>query len=126
MKHEKKIISIIILIVIFLSCMYSQCLAFSFTDVINGVNKFENAASGSGVNESELISISNSIYNILLSIAIIVNIIVGIIIGIKLMTSEAENKAEAKKSLIVFFVGSVLVYAAFGIWKVLVSFLNTI
>lgn len=127
MKYKKiQFVVIILVFIIYIFSLNNITYASLFSNVINGGDNFTNAADLSvTVDQDKLKDTSNDIYNMLLTIAIVTSIVVGMIIGIKLMTTEAENKAEAKKSLIVFFVGCVIVFGAFGIWKALVTFLNT-
>ena len=42
------------------------------------------------------------------------------------MMAGVEEKADVKKSLIIFLIGTGVAYGAFGIWKVLVTFLNKV
>lgn len=121
-----KFIMLLFFIIVFIGISSSTVFAEGLSDVISGGDDFISSGnSGDKIDESLLKQTSSQIYNILLTIGIVVDLVVGIIIGIRLMTSEAENKAEAKKSLMVFVVGSVIVFGAFGIWKVLVTFLST-
>lgn len=121
-----KFIMLLFFIIVFIGISSSTVFAEGLSDVISGGDDFISSGnSGNKIDESLLKQTSSQIYNILLTIGIVVDLVVGIIIGIRLMTSEAENKAEAKKSLMVFVVGSVIVFGAFGIWKVLVTFLST-
>ncbi len=69
---------------------------------------------------------SSSVYNTLLLISFVVVAIVGIILGIKFMMAGVEEKAEVKQALVVWAIGTGVAYGAFGIWKVLVTFLNEI
>ena len=127
MKYKRiRIIVILFLIIAFVGVFTNKVFASGLSDVLSSGNSFiSSGSSGPTVNEKLLQETSSQIFNILLTLATIIDLVVGVIIGIKLMTSEAENKAEAKKSLVVFVVGSVVVFGAFGIWKVLVTFLNT-
>lgn len=74
--------------------------------------------------EGDLATFSNTIYNILLAIGVIVAVIVGAIIGVKLMASNIDTKVEAKKLLIPYVVGCVVVFGGFAIWKIVVSILQ--
>ena len=80
-----------------------------------GENKIEN---------SSLQKFSSVIYNIFLTLGIVVAVIVGGIIGIKLMTSNIDTKVEAKRLLIPYIVGCIVVFGAFGIWRLIVSLLS--
>lgn len=73
-----------------------------------------------------LIDVSNTIYNILLPVGVVLAVIVGVIIGIKLMSSGIEQKVEAKKLLIPYVAGCIVIFGGFGIWKLLVTILQSV
>ena len=75
---------------------------------------------------ASLQNFSKTIYNIMLTIGIFLAVIIGGIIGIKLMVSSASEKAEAKKLLVPYVVGCVVVFGGFGIWKLVVTILQGI
>lgn len=77
------------------------------------------------INEEELHSTSNFIFNVLLACAMVVAVVVGMIIGIQFMTASTEEKAKVKESLVPYVVGCVVVFGAFGIWKLVVNVLST-
>lgn len=97
-------------------------------DVISGGKDFLSSGSSTGVsvNQTELKKASNEVYNILLIISFVVVAVIGICLGIKFMMAGVDEKADVKKSLTVFVIGTVVTYGAFGIWKVLVTFLNNL
>ena len=78
----------------------------------------------SQIDESTLRSTSDFIYNLLLAIAMVVAVIIGIVIGIQFMTASIEEKAKVKESLMPYVVGCVVVFGAFGIWKLAVTILS--
>ena len=53
-------------------------------------------------------------------------VIVGAIIGIKLMSSGIDTKVEAKKLLIPYLAGCVVVFGGFAIWKIVVTILQQV
>ena len=71
--------------------------------------------------ENKLIATSNLIYNILLVIGIGVAVIVSGVLGIKFMIGSVEEKAQIKDQLIPFVIGCIVVFGAFGIWKIVVG-----
>lgn len=73
------------------------------------------------VDQSKLKSASDSIYNIVTSIGMVASVVVGIILGIKFMMESAEDKANVKEGLIPYIVGCIVVFGAFGIWKIVIS-----
>lgn len=66
-----------------------------------------------------------SIYNVLLIIGTVVVVIVGIILGIKFITGSIEEQAKVKEMLIPYTVGSVVIFSAFAIWKLVVDLLQS-
>ena len=85
--------------------------------------KFLNASEGEniGVETNTLKEASDSIYNLLSSIGMIISVVVGIVLGITFMMASAEDKAIVKEALIPYIVGCVVVFGAFGIWKIVIN-----
>lgn len=126
----KKVIKFLLL---FLTVMFFLNNTYVYADSLLGDSissgkSFLQSASGtmSKDQEESLKDTSNSIYNTLLMISFVVVAIVGIILGIKFMMAGVEEKADVKKSLIIFLIGTGVAYGAFAIWKVLVTFLNKV
>ncbi len=69
-------------------------------------------------------NVTDVLYNILLAVGIIVAVIVGLLIGIKYMTGSVAQKSETKQLLLPYIVGCVVIFGAFGIWKIVVELLN--
>ena len=65
------------------------------------------------------------IYNILLAIGMVVAVVAGIVLGIQFMTASTEGKAEVKEKLIPYVVGCVVIFGAFGIWKLVMVLIGT-
>lgn len=97
-------------------------------DVINDADRFID--NGNDVNEyiqtDNLKDFSQTLYSILFGIGIIVAVIVGGIIGVKLMFAPVAQRAEAKKLLIPYIVGCVVVFGAFGVWKLVVTIIQQV
>lgn len=121
----KKILSCLLIIFLFL-LLTTNVYAISLGDIIKDGKDFVNTGSSTNLEQSKLINISGNVYNILLVLSFIINAVIGIILGMKYMMSGVDEKADLKKSLIVYTIGCVVTYGAFGIWKVLVTFLNTL
>lgn len=100
--------------------------AQSLDDLINDANSFVGQGNSAQITNGSLQDFSSLIYNIFLTVGIVVAVIVGGIIGIKLMASNIDTKVEAKKLLIPYVVGCVVVFGAFGIWKIVVTILQEI
>ena len=80
----------------------------------------------SGVNDDNVKEIVNDIYNILFPLGVVVTVIVGVVLGIKFMLASAEDKAKIKESMIPYVMGCVVIYGAFGIWKVCIQIFSTL
>lgn len=87
-------------------------------DIVSGANDFINHGKGnSPINEDNLKQASNLIYNTLLIVGIILAVIWSTYLGIKYMVGSVEEKANVKESIKIFIVGCIVLFGAFGIWK---------
>lgn len=92
--------------------------------IIESADTFiKNGEDDEKIKETDIQNLSNTIYNILLIVGIIIAVIVGAIIGIKFMVGSVEEKANIKEILVPYIVGCVVVFGAFGIWKLAVTIL---
>ncbi len=78
------------------------------------------------IDEDALKETSTTIYNILFSIAVILAVAVGMIIGIQFMFGSVDEKAKIKETLVPYVIGVFVVFAAFGIWKIVVQIGNDV
>ena len=123
-KYSIKIILKILIILMFLIVIENnQSYAYPLTDIINSGQNFidEGKAGGSAINSNQLKQSSNLIYNILLGIGVILSVLVGAILGIKIMWGSVEEQTKAKEALIPYVLGCVVIFGAFGIWKLAVT-----
>lgn len=125
---NKKIAVILIIFLLLISCInITNTYASDLGDVISGGKSFVDSSKGDvKVDSAKLSKASSSIYNILLMVSFIVVAVIGITLGIKFMMAGVDDKAKAKESLVIFFIGCIVIYGAFGIWKVLVTALRTL
>lgn len=87
-------------------------------DIMSGANDFINHGKGnSPINEENLKQASDLVYNTLLIVGIILAVIWSTYLGIKFMTGSVEEKANVKESVKIFIVGCIVLFGAFGIWK---------
>ena len=100
----------------------------SLSDVISGGDSFIQAGkNGSAqIDKGSLKNASSSIYNILLICGVIIAVLIGSIMGIKFMIGSVEEKAEIKAALVPFAIGCIVVFGAFGIWKLVVEIMQNI
>lgn len=124
---KTKILTIILIIVInimFFNINVVQ--AEGISDVITGGDSFLSAGEDSSttIDEVKLQSTSTSTFKILSVVGICVAVVVVAILGIKFMLGSAEEKAQVSESLIPFVIGCVVVFGAFGFWKIFVTIGN--
>lgn len=122
MINKLKIISFILIFLLCTLSFSSLNYAKSPDEVFQEAEDF--IGSGSGlitVNPSTVKDASSTIYNLLFTIGIVVAVAVGAVIGIKFMIASAEDKASIKEALIPYVVGCIVVFGAFGIWKLVLT-----
>ena len=99
----------------------------SLEDMMDDADSFVSKGNeDNAINNTELANLSSVIYNIVLQVGIAVATLIGVILGIKFMLESAEGKAEIKKMLLVYVIGCIVVFGAFGIWKLVVTLIEQI
>lgn len=99
--------------------------ALSIDEIFNSADNFVKKGNEETIDETELKNVSNFLYNLLLGVGIIVAVIVGIIIGMKYMAGSIEEKAELKQQALAYVISCIVIFGAFGIWKIVVNTLST-
>lgn len=128
MSKIKKIISTLLLIIIIAFLYGSNLYA---TDIITGADDFIQSGISDGISdshptidESDLKAMSDLLYNALLVIAIVIAVIVGLVVAIQFITGSVAQKAKVKETLIPYIAGCIVIFGAFGIWKLVVGILS--
>ena len=123
-----KIISIvlkIIIIIILLGVVIKPNISYALplTDILHTGQNFidEGKSQDSVINPGQLKDSSNLIYNILLGIGVILSVLIGAMLGIKIMWGSIEQQTKAKEALMPYVIGCVVIFGAFGIWKIFVT-----
>ena len=119
------ILSIAILITVIQSIFIpsiSQA-ANGIDDIIKSGDEFINGGNIL-INKQKLDEKQSFIFNSLLSVGVVLTVVIGGFLGIKFMLASAEDKAEIKQMLIPYVVGCIVVYGAFGIWKLIITILD--
>ena len=124
----KQILKIVIIILIMQTIFFSNSYANTWGDIFESGQNFINEGKNSDVaiNSNALKDIQDDIYNILLSLGIAVMVIVGAILGITYMFGSIEQQAKVKETLIPYIIGCIIIFSAFGIWKLVVNIINTV
>ena len=117
---------LIIFMLLAMTFNFSTCYASDISEVFEGGDKFVNSAEQSDIkmDEDKVKGTSDTIYRILLALGISIAVIVSGILGIKFMLGSTEEKAQVKETLIPFFIGCIIVFGAFSIWRIVVEIGN--
>lgn len=97
-----------------------------FEDADDFISDGQDLQKQGGVDEEQLSSMVDFLYNLLLGIGIVAAVIVGIILGIKYMIGSVEEKAEYKETLFAYLISCVVVFGAFGIWRIAILVLSSV
>ncbi len=129
MKKRKlsKIITFILIMLCILVLNNNIIYASSLSNAVEGAQGFIDAGvedESPAISDETLQNMSNSLYNAILVVATIIAIIVGLFIGLKFITGSISEKVEVKKMLIPYIAGCIVIFGAFGIWKIVVNILS--
>ena len=127
-KYKKLLINIMVIFIILFNLFIPNAYAGPLQDIMNRAEGFVNNGENGGnvINNDALKEGSNTLYNVLLVIGIAVAFIWGIVLGIQFITGSLGEKADVKKNLIVYLVGCVIIFGAFGIWKIFITIGNNL
>ena len=99
----------------------------TLSDVIQGADNFiRSGEETTQVMQNRIQTGANTIYNILFTIGVVITVAFGGILGVQFMIASAEDKAKIKEAMIPYIVGCIVIYGAFGIWKIVVLLGNKI
>ena len=125
-KYKKLLINIMVIFIILFNLFIPNAYAGPLQDIMNRAEDFVNNGENGGnvINNDALKEGSNTLYNVLLVIGIAVAFIWGIVLGIQFITGSLGEKADVKKNLIVYVIGCIIIFGAFGIWRLLLQLLQ--
>ena len=125
-KYKKLLINIMVIFIILFNLFIPNAYAGPLQDIMNRAEGFVNNGENGGnvINNDALREGSNTLYNVLLVMGIAVAFIWGIVLGIQFITGSLGEKADVKKNLIVYIIGCIIIFGAFGIWKLLLQLLQ--
>lgn len=121
---QSKILKLIVISIVFIIVSVFPVKVFSTSWVDDADNFLESADKNVIVDKSQLEEASNEIYNTLTSVGMIIAVIVGIILGITYMMTGAVDKAKVKESIMPYLLGCIIIFGAFGIWKLVINVMN--
>lgn len=134
MKKNFQFIIKILLIIFIMQFIYSPvCNASTWGDIFSlgddflelGKEESKNEENGT-IDSKRLNEEVGNIYNLLFALGVVISVIVGAIIGIKLMFGGIEEKAKTKEMIAPYVLGCIVIFGAFGIWKIVITLLSNI
>ena len=126
---KKKTTFIFFMIIAFIILLSTNVIvqATSLSNIFGGAENFVNsgkANSENAINTEILNDTSNLIYNTFVIIGVCAAVIVGAILGLKFIMGSVEEKVKVKESLVPFIIGCVVLFGAFGIWRLVIVLLR--
>ena len=130
MKKISKIAIKIIMILLVVQLIYMPVSQASFWGEIfdagdNFLNEGKNASSNI-IADNSVNTEFNRIYNVLFGIGVALTVIIGAILGIKFMIGTVEEQAKVKEMLMPYIIGCIIIFGAFGIWKLAINIFSNI
>lgn len=127
MKNNKvaKLFSIIMLILIIVIMCISN--VYAMDDFFSDGDDFIEAGEANNstiINTATMNYTLDDLYNTLLVIGIVVATVIGLVLGIQFITGSVEQKGKIKESLIPYVAGCIVIFGAFGIWRLVIIILR--
>ena len=124
-KENKYIKPIIIIMIIFQIIFLPISKSYAIDDIFQSGDEFLQLGKDEGgedlINQDKLKIEINKVYNIVFAIGVALSVVGGAILGIKFMIGSVEEQAKIKELLIPYVLGCVVVFGAFGIWKIVIT-----
>lgn len=121
----------ITLIMTILLCMlffpHNIVQATSLSNIFGGADNFVNQGKTDADNTLDMEALNNAsdlVYNTLLILGTCIAVIIAVVLGIQFITGSVEQKVKVKESLIPFVIGCVVIFGAFGIWRLVIVILR--
>lgn len=120
MKSKELIYKIIFIILIFVlaTCNIS---VYATDEIIEGAEEFLAAGDDSVLDHTRIRNTSDSVFNIFSVFGTVIVLIVGAVLGLQFIIGSTEEKAKIKESLIPYVIGSIVIFAAVGIWSLFMN-----
>lgn len=123
MKLKSLLIIIMIMIINIIFFNINEVQAAGIGDVITGGDDFIKSGNNESIviDQSKLQETSKTINNILIIVGMCAAVVISAVLGIKFMIGSVEEKAQIKDALVPFIVGCMVVFGAFGIWRIFIN-----
>ena len=130
-KVLKVMIKIILLMLIIQTIYTSKTEALSLDGIFKTGDNFINegkteSQKNEAINYEEFRLTTNNIGSVLTTLGIVLAVIIGGILGIQIMWGSIEQQVKAKEMIMPYVVGCIVIFGAFGIWKLAVNIVSKI
>lgn len=115
MNKTIKIVSAILIMILLVAMLSNVAMAVKPEDIAGKLSGTATSA------QSSVTNIGNQIIGIITTVGVVVAVVILLVLGIKYMMGSASEKAEYKKTMIPYLVGSILIFGASAITKVVVA-----
>lgn len=125
----KKVFLIFFFLILIMFILSSELYAFSVKDIFTqGKDSIDvgKANKNNKIVGTSLQDTSNTLFNIFFGIGTGVAVIVGAILGIQFMQAGVDKKVQVKESLVAYVVSCIVLFGAYGIWKLIVVIMSSI
>ena len=125
-KVLKVMIKIILLMLIIQTIYTSKTEALSLDGIFKAGDNFINegkteSQKNEAINYEEFRLTTNNIGSVLTTLGIVLAVIIGGILGIQIMWGSIEQQVKAKEMIMPYVVGCIVIFGAFGVWKLAVT-----
>lgn len=124
MLFVKTLLALALFFVVFSNFNYSH--ASLLSDMRKQINAFETPGQGVNVNTENVVKPFVELAQILMTIGAGVLVAVTTYMGIKYLTSGPEAQAKLKVQLIGIVVSGFVIFGAYFIWKIVLTFANSL
>ena len=121
-----KVMIKILLMLIIQTIYTSKTEALSLDGIFKAGDNFINegkteSQKNEAINYEEFRLTTNNIGSVLTTLGIVLAVIIGGILGIQIMWGSIEQQVKAKEMIMPYVVGCIVIFGAFGIWKLAVT-----
>ena len=121
MKRKLSFKIILMIIIFFTTLIVLTTHSNAIDSIIEDADSFLGKGADETLDFGQIKTVSDNLYNLFFIVGVVVTVLVGMVIGIKFMTESAEEKAKIKEALVPYIIGCVIIYGAFGIWKIAIN-----
>lgn len=126
LKNILKIVLLLSLITILLSSTVKAFTVREWFDQSKNALDTGNANKNNKMDTTELKNASSILFNVLLGVGTGIAVIVGAILGLQFMQAGIDKKVQVKESLVAYVVSCLILFGAFGVWKLITTIMSSI